>query len=62
LILANWPFTLFVIMPTNLKILAINEKSADAETTKLIMYWGRLHSVRTGLGIAAVVVFIFALN
>ncbi len=62
LILANWPFTLLVIMPTNLKILAVNESAANAETTKMIVHWGKLHSVRTGLGIAAVITFIFALS
>jgi hypothetical protein len=58
-ILANWPFTLLVIMPTNLRILAV--KNADADTAKMIVYWGKLHGIRTALGFMAVVIFLYAL-
>lgn len=57
-ILANWPFTLLVIMPTNLKILAV--KNANADTAKMIVYWGKLHGIRTALGFVAVVIFLCA--
>lgn len=61
LILANWAFTLLVIMPTNLKILAVKESAADTSTFSLITHWGKLHAVRTALGIAATIVFLIAL-
>lgn len=59
LILANWPFTLLVIMPTNHKILAV--KNADSETVKMIVHWGKLHATRTALGLAAVFSFLLAM-
>ena len=62
LMLANWPYTLLVILPTNKQIEAI--ASADAGTTSrtLIMRWGTLHAVRTALGCAATVAYLWALN
>lgn len=61
LILANWPYTLVVIMPTNRKLLAIMENEIDAGTTDLIRQWGKLHGVRTLLGILATIVFVWCL-
>ena len=49
-LLANWPFTLLVIMPTNHKLNAIPLTQADAESRALIVKWGGLHAVRSGLG------------
>ncbi len=61
LIFANWPYTLLVIMPTNHKLLATKEADINLGTVGLIQYWGRLHAVRTILGLSATVVFIWAL-
>ncbi|MFG1371888.1 DUF1772 domain-containing protein [Xanthobacter oligotrophicus] len=58
LMLANWPYTLIGIMPTNRRLLATAE--ADAETRRLITNWGQLHMVRTGLGALATFVFLWA--
>ncbi|WP_394060903.1 DUF1772 domain-containing protein [Xanthobacter autotrophicus] len=58
LMLANWPYTLIGIMPTNRRLLATDE--ADAETRRLITNWGQLHMVRTGLGALATFVFLWA--
>ena len=55
LMLANWPYTLFVMMPTNKKIGAWPVESAGAESRALIVKWGAMHAVRTALGIAATV-------
>jgi hypothetical protein len=62
LILANWPFTLFVIKPTNDAINAIDTKAANAASRALIAKWARLHGARTALGILATGVFMWALN
>jgi Anthrone oxygenase len=62
LILANWPFTLIGMMPTNHKLSSVNEEQADAGTVALLKGWGRLHAVRTILGLAAVAAYFWALN
>lgn len=61
LILANWPYTLLVIMPTNLKLLATKDADINSTTVDLIRHWGKLHAVRTVLGLSATVVFLLAL-
>lgn len=62
LILANWPFTLLVIMPVNHQLNAIPEASANQSSRLLIEKWARLHAVRTALGIAATCAYLWALN
>jgi hypothetical protein len=61
LMLANWPYTLFVIMPVNRKLTAIAPDQAGSDSRNLILKWGGLHAVRSGLGGLAVVVFVVAL-
>ena len=60
LMLANWPYTMFGIMPTNRKLNAIAEAEAGPASRRLIEQWGGLHAVRTALGIAATAAFIWA--
>jgi len=62
LILANWPYTLLGIMPTNNALKAIAEEDAGAQSRALIVKWGSLDAVRTGLGIAATLAYLWALN
>jgi len=62
LILANWPFTLLGIMPTNNKLKAIALDAAGPTSRALIAAWGRLHAVRTGLGIASTLAYLWALS
>src|SRR6266542_6353195 len=59
-LIANWPYTLLVIMPTNRKLMATELSSAGRETRNLIEHWARLHAVRTALGFAATVIFLWA--
>jgi Domain of unknown function (DUF1772) len=58
LILANWPYTLFVMLPTNKRISAWPIEGANAESRALIVKWGKLHAVRTALGLAATAGFL----
>lgn len=60
LMLANWPYTLIGIMPTNRRLLATGEAAAGTETRRLIENWGQLHMVRTGLGALATLAFLWA--
>lgn len=60
LMLANWPFTFLVIMPTNNQLMATRPAAASAESDALIRRWGSLHAVRTALGGSAVLAFLWA--
>ena len=59
-LVANWPYTLVVIMPTNNKLLAIEPAAAGGEARTLIETWAKLHAGRTALGLAATVLFLWA--
>jgi hypothetical protein len=60
LMIANWPFTFFAVMPTNDRLMAIEPAAAGAESRAMIERWGSLHAVRTALGVAASLVFLWA--
>ncbi len=62
LMVANWPYTFLVIMPTNSRLLAAAPASATSETRGMIERWGQLHAVRSGLGFAATLIFLLALS
>ena len=62
LVLANWPYTLLGIMPTNHKLKTIAENDAGPASRAMLETWGRLHSVRTILGTAATAAYVWALN
>jgi hypothetical protein len=62
LLLAPWPFTIFVILPTNHILGAMPADQPTAETRGLLIRWGRLHLVRAGLGVAATLLMLAALN
>jgi hypothetical protein len=53
-----WPFTLLVIRPTNEALLSTGLKKAGPRTRKMIETWGRLHAVRTALGVLATLFFL----
>ena len=62
LILANWPYTLFIIMPTNRQLKGTQPDQANADTRGLLLQWGRLHAVRSALGLAATAAYVWALH
>jgi hypothetical protein len=61
LIIANWPYTLLVIKPTNDRLHAIKPEQANAQTRQAIISWGHLHGGRSALGVAATLVFLWTL-
>lgn len=62
LMLANWPYTFLAIMPTNNTLNAIAASDAGPASHALIEKWGRLHAVRTALGAAASLAYLWALT
>ena len=60
-LIANWPYTMLGIMPTNKKLMALDPASAGPDSRRLIEKWARLHAVRTALGFAATLIFVWAL-
>jgi uncharacterized membrane protein len=48
-------------MPTNNALMAIDPASAGPDSRELIHKWSKLHAVRTALGLAATLIFIWAL-
>jgi len=62
LILANWPYTLLVMMPTNRKLKAVADADAGPTSRAQLEKWGRQHAVRTALGIAATLAYLWALT
>jgi hypothetical protein len=59
-LVANWPYTLLRIKPTNNALMAMDLAAAPAAARGLIETWGRLHAVRSALGITATLIFLIA--
>ncbi len=59
-LVANWPYTLLVIMPANRRLMATEPTSAGPESRALIERWATLHAGRTALGFAATLIFLGA--
>jgi hypothetical protein len=62
LILANLPYTFLVIMPTNKELQATAPDQANGNTRALVAQWGYLHLVRSLLGLAATLAYLWALH
>jgi hypothetical protein len=58
LIVANRPWTLLGIMPTNTALMASDPSNANAQTRELLVKWGGLHAVRTTLVALATIAFL----
>ena len=59
--LAALPWTLAMIAPTNNVLRTMPPEAAGPRSRALIKRWGSLHSVRTALGLLALVAFLQAL-
>src|SRR5215813_1630761 len=62
LMMANWPWTLLVVMPTNRALMATEATTAGSVSRALLVRWNKLHAVRTVLGSAATILFLWALS
>jgi hypothetical protein len=58
LLIANWPWTLLGIMPTNNALMAIDPADTTPQTRALVVKWGTLHAVRSVLGSLATIAFL----
>jgi Domain of unknown function (DUF1772) len=59
LMIANWPWTLLGILPTNKALMAIDPANPIPQARALIVKWGALHAVRSALGSLATIAFLF---
>ena len=55
------PFTLIAITPTNHQLLASGRDLASVETRSLLERWGRLHAIRSVLGLTAAILYVLLL-
>lgn len=62
LIGAPWPYTMFIIMPTNRVLKSTPPEQATEQTRDLVLQWGRLHAGRSALGLMAVAAFLWAMH
>jgi len=59
-LLANWPYTILVIMPTNTRLADTPPDAATAETRRQLERWGVLPTGRSALGLVATLIFLWA--
>ena len=59
-LVANWPYTFAVIMPTNHALEAIGPDEAGPRSRALVERWGALHAGRTALGVISTLLFLWA--
>src|SRR5262252_7863866 len=58
-LVANWPYTLFLIAPTNNRLMNTPMEAATDETRRMISRWGVLHASRSALGLVATLIFLW---
>lgn len=59
-IFAVVPVTFLIIFPTNRRLLEPGRNLASDETRTLLVAWGRLHAIRSVLGLIASALFVWA--
>ncbi|HVA12458.1 MAG TPA: DUF1772 domain-containing protein [Stellaceae bacterium] len=59
-LIANLPYTLLVMLPTNNKLMAMEPAGSGADGRALIETWNRQHAFRSALGVAATLLFLGA--
>jgi anthrone oxygenase-like protein len=58
--LSAWPYTLLVVLPTNNALMSAEPANAGPGERALIEKWGRLHAVRSGIGVLTTILFLWA--
>jgi len=61
LMLANWPWTLLVMMGVNKALMATTGEEAGPASRALVVKWNVLHAVRSALGCLAAAAFLYGL-
>ena len=59
IMIANWPYTLLAIMPTN-HLLEATASGGDRDTRERLVRWGHLHAVRSGLSAVVTLIYLVA--
>jgi hypothetical protein len=59
IMLANWPYTLVAITPTN-HLLEATASGGDRDTRERLTRWGHLHAVRSALSGIATLIYLVA--
>lgn len=59
-LVANWPYTLLIIMPTNQVLNGVPLDQASPKSRTLIEHWGKLHAIRSTLGAISTALFLWA--
>jgi uncharacterized membrane protein len=59
-IAAPWPWTIFVMLPLNNTLMALDPARYGVEARPLLEKWSRLHAVRTALGCLATLLYLLA--
>ena len=59
-VLASWPYTYVAIVPLNNRILALIEGGALHEARGVTKLWGLLELGQIGIGLAAVLIYVWA--
>ncbi|MDQ6706531.1 MAG: DUF1772 domain-containing protein, partial [Acidobacteriota bacterium] len=62
LMIANLPWTVFGVMPTNKIFMQMELAAAGPKSRALIIKWNSLHAVRSGLGVLDPLAFLTALS
>jgi hypothetical protein len=58
LLLLLFPFTLLLVLPINKKLLDPSIEKDSTLASKLLVRWGRLHAVRSLLGLISFLIFL----
>ena len=59
IMIANWPYTLLAILPTN-HLLEATASGGDRDTRERLVRWGHLHAVRSGLSAVVTLIYLVA--
>ncbi len=62
LVLASWPYTFFVIVPLNNRLLAAPSAQPEADAREMVKDWGRLEWGLAVLGLMSCAVFAWILG